>query len=351
MPTKTNSEQKPSELGYRMPAEWELHEATWLAWPHDQKTWPDQLDEIEAAYIEIIDYLHVGEVVRILVDNAQAEEEAAQKLKARGINRNVTFHKIETDSIWIRDYGPIFITREGGTLSSTNWLFNVWGGKYHYSKDKQVASKLAQALNIKPFEADLILEGGSIDVNGQGTLLTTEECLLNPNRNPHLKRKQIEQYLKDFLNVKKIIWLGKGIEGDDTDGHIDEVARFVSADKIVVSVSQDPNSYNHQVLTDNWKRLEQETNQEGKKFQLTQLPMPTQIKTGKLTLPGSYTNFYIGNACVLTPIFGDQNDTRALGILKDLFPTRKVVGIPAIPLIYGQGAIHCMTQQEPSHAA
>ena len=182
MPTKTNSK-KPSELGYRLPAEWEPHEATWLAWPHDRQTWPNELEEIEAAYIEIIEYLHAGEVVRILVDNEQAEEAAAQKLKERGINRNVTFHHIETNSIWIRDYGPIFL-KKVNQVSAVNWQFNAWGGKYNYPQDKQAAAKLTQNLNIQPFEADLVLEGGSIDVNGEGVLLTTEECLLNPNRNP-----------------------------------------------------------------------------------------------------------------------------------------------------------------------
>lgn len=339
----------PSQLGYRLPAEWEKHEATWLAWPHDLETWPEQLHEIEAVYLEMIKHLHRGEKVHILVDHLQAQEYVLKKLKERGITQNISVHMIETNSIWIRDYGPMFVT-SGDELSIMKWRFNAWGEKYAYQKDNLVSSKLAKVLNLKQFEADFVLEGGSIDVNGQGTLMTTEECLLNPNRNPDLKRKQIEQYLKDYLEVKKIIWLGKGIEGDDTDGHIDEVARFVAEDKILMSVSQDIKSYNHQVLAENWKRLSQETDQVGGHFQLIELPLPGPIRVGELTLPGSYTNFYIANKCVLMPIFGDQNDAKALGILKDLFPGRNVIGISAVPLIYGQGAIHCMTQQEPFYA-
>ena len=350
MHTKINSGQKPSELGFRMPAEWEPHEATWLAWPHDLETWPTQLEEVEAAYVEMIEPLHLDEKVRILVDNVQSEDYVFKKLKERGITKNIDFHRIETDSIWIRDYGPIFLTQAGRNLSLLHWIFNAWGGKYPCQKDNLVPSKLAEILNVKRFEADVILEGGSVDLNGEGILMTTEECLLNSNRNPHLGQKQIEQHLKYFLGVKKIIWLGKGLEGDDTDGHIDEIARFVAADTIVINTDQDGQSYNHKILTENRRRLKNETDENGKPFRLIELPVPRKMKAEKFVLPASYTNFYIGNKCVLTPIFSDPNDTQALGILKDLFPGRNVIGIPAVPLIYGQGAIHCMTQQEPVHA-
>ena len=336
---------------FRMPAEWEPHEATWLAWPHDLETWPKQIEEIETLYIEIIRQLHVGEKVNILVDDTQTEDHVSKKLREYDIVKNVVLHMIETDSIWVRDYGPTFATQNNGSKSLIKWKFNAWGGKYSYQKDRLVSSKLARILNLKPFETDLVLEGGSIDVNGSGVLMTTEECLLNPNRNPQLKREQIEQSLKNFLGVKKIIWLGKGIEGDDTDGHVDEIARFVSTNKIVIGMDRDENPYNYQVLIENRKRLRNTTDEDGKPFEIIEVPMPSKVRAGKLTLPASYVNFYIGNKCVLVPIFNDKNDTKALGILRDLFPKRNVVGIPAVPLIYGQGAIHCMTQQEPAHAA
>ena len=347
MRTKINL--TPAQLGFRMPAEWETHEATWLSWPRDLETWP-RLEEVEATYVEIIEQLHTGEKVHILVENAECEDRILKILRERGVTKNINSHVVDTDSIWIRDYGPMFISH-ANNLSMINWSFNAWGRKYPYQKDKLVPGKLAEILNIKQFKADLVLEGGSIELNGEGTLMTTEECLLNPNRNPGLRREQIEECLKDFLGARKIIWLGKGIEGDDTDGHIDEVARFVAPDKIVINTNQDANSYNHKVLKENWQRLQNETTPGGKCFQLIELPMPERIVSGKMTLPGSYTNFYIGNKCVLVPIFSDKKDTKALGILKDLFSDRNVVGIPAIPLIHGQGAIHCMTQQEPAHAA
>lgn len=335
---------------FRMPAEWEPHETTWLAWPHDLDTWPNQIEEIEALYVEIIQQLHVGEKINILVDNKQAEDNASRKLRARGITQNVFFHVIETNSMWIRDYGPTFVVNSG-SKSMIQWRFNAWGDKYPYQKDQLVPSKVANILNVKSFEADLILEGGSIDINGDGILMTTEECLLNINRNPHLKKEQIEQSLKKFFGAKKIIWLRKGLEGDDTDGHIDEIARFVSPNKIIISTEHEANSYNQEVLAEDRKRLNNATDENGKPFEIIELPMPNKIKAGKLTLPASYANFYIANKCVLVPIFNDKNDTKALGILKDLFPGRNVVGIPAVTLIYGQGAIHCITQQEPAYAA
>ncbi len=345
-----NPQQTPAQQGYRMPAEWEPHEATWLAWPHDLETWPNELEQVEAAFIQIIEALHAGEKVRILVDDRQTEERVRQQLKERSVT-NVLFHTIETNSLWTRDYGPIFLTQKGKKKALIHWLFNAWGGKYAFDKDKLVPAEIAKILNVEAFRADLVLEGGSIDVNGKGTLMTTEECLLNLNRNPHVNQKQTEQFLRDYLGVKKIIWLGKGIEGDDTDGHIDEVARFVAPGKIVISSDSNEGSYNQRILSENLERLKRETDQDGKPFDLIKLPAPRKIKTGKFTLPASYTNFYIGNTCVLVPKFNDEHDDQAIEIFRNLFPERKIVGISAIPLIYGQGAIHCMTQPEPADAA
>lgn len=334
-----------------MPAEWAPHEATWLAWPHDYDTWPQEIHDVETAYLQMIAELHQDENVRILVGSTREEDAVLKKCKERGISKNISLYLVPTNSVWIRDYGPLFVTHSGGNKAVVNCQFNAWGKKYHsFKQDDEVPSKIAQFLNLTQFKADLILEGGSIDVNGEGTLLTTEECLLNPNRNPNMNRKTIEQFLKDFFGIKKIIWLGRGIEGDDTDGHIDEVARFAAADKIVLNSDQTGHAANDRHMKDNWQRLKYETGQNGKPLELVALPMPKRMEHNGTALPGSYTNFYIGNGCVLVPSFKDPNDGKALSILRDLFPKRRVVGVPAIPLIYGQGAIHCATQQEPNAA-
>lgn len=337
---------------FRLPAEWERHEATWFSWPHDLETWPKHLGEVEVCYIDMIEALHQGEKVHILVNDLASEEHVADCLKERGITKNFFIHQIETDSIWIRDYGPIFTKHSSGQIALTDWTFNAWGNKYQkYKADNEIPAQLAKILKFQHFKIDMVLEGGSIEANGKGTLLTTEECLLNPNRNPFLNRQTIEQYLKDFLGVTKIIWLEKGIAGDDTDGHIDEVARFVGPNKILVGYEENPRALDYQAFQENWNRLKNATDQDEKPMELIPVPMPKKVEVSPTVLPTSYTNFYVGNSCVLVPIFGDPNDTKALGILKDLFPARTVIGIPAIALIYGQGAIHCVTQQEPIHAA
>ena len=337
----------PSAMGYRMPAEWESHKATWLAWPHDLETWPDQLAKIEATYLEVIEHLYLDEEVHILVEDGEAEEYVSKKLRQNGITKNIFTHPIKTDSPWIRDYGPLFLVRKQGGLAFAKWHFNAWGRKYPFQKDNCVSDKLASTIQTQTFRAGIVLEGGSIDVNGAGTGVATEQCLLNPNRNPLLGRKEIEQYLNDFLDIRHLIWLGKGIAGDDTDGHVDEVARFAAPRTVICTIEHNQSDQNFKVLKENYERLCESTDQDGSRLNVVRFPMPEKIEIRGIRFPASYVNFYIANKFVLVPTYHQKNDAAALGILKDLFPDRDVVGIFCVPLVYGQGALHCITQQQP----
>lgn len=340
----------PRKLGYRMPAEWEPHEATWLSWPHDLETWPRELEELETTYVEIIKHLHDGEKVRILVSDRSEEKRVFKLLREKGIENNIFIHEIPTDSPWIRDYGPVFINhQEAGSQGLIDWTFNAWGGKYaSFDRDDAVPGQIARLFKVQKFGSDLVMEGGAIETNGSGTGLVTEQCLLNPNRNPSLGREDIEQILKEFLDLKQIIWLGEGIAGDDTDGHVDEIARFVSADTICAVSEKNSNDENFRALRENWFRLSEALDLNGNSFRLVALPMPEKIERRGKRFPASYANFYVGNKAVLVPTFGQKSDSATLGILRELFPDRKVAGIDAIPLVYGQGALHCITQQQPA---
>ena len=353
--------QKGSET-CRMPAEWELHEATWLSWPHDQETWPRDLSELESVYLEMIQYLHTGEKVNILAEDKKSADAILKKLLARGISKNVFIHLIKTNSPWIRDYGPIFVGKKGERIV-TDWMFNAWGKKYApFDQDDSVPERMSRLMNLEHFPVPMVLEGGSVEVNGLGTCITTKECLLHPNRNPNFppnkmadppfslaeRKKEIEKNLSEFLGSRNTIWLQGGIAGDDTDGHVDEVARFVDSHTIVAALEEDSLDPNHQVLKENRNLLSKAQDQDGNPFKIIDLPMPKPIERNQTRFPASYLNFYIANECVLVPVFGDKNDTKALGILKSLFSARMVIGIPAFPLVYGQGAIHCITQQEPA---
>ena len=347
-PSALNLGRSPHKLGYRMPAEWELHEATWLSWPQDRETWPQELEQVEAAYLEIIKHLHEGEQIRILVHGKAEEGRVSKWLREKGIKGNVFFHEIPTDSPWIRDYGPTFISNQMGSQGLVDWQFNAWGRKYDsFGRDDAVPGQIARLLDIQKFRSDLVMEGGAVEVNGRGVCLVTEECLLNPNRNPSLDRTEIEGVLKDFLGLEQVIWLGEGIAGDDTDGHIDELARFVSQGIIAVALEENLDDENFKPLQENWNRLSRALDQNGKPFKLVALPMPEKIEMNGKRFPASYANFYMGNQAVLVPTFRQKSDSKALGILAELFPDRKVVGIDAIPLVYGQGALHCITQQQP----
>jgi len=293
------------------------------------------------------------EVVNLLVDDAGAEASVRARSDFASA-RNLRFHQTVTVDSWIRDYGPNFLINDQGMLGYNDWVFNAWGNKYEELKrDSAIPSRLDSVLSAQRFEPGIVMEGGSIEVNGAGVVLTTEQCLLNPNRNPNLSQSEIEQYLKDYLGVAKVLWLGEGIVGDDTDGHIDDIARFVSPTTIVCAVEDDPADPNYVILQDNLNRLERMTDANGNAFEIVTLPMPGVI-AGESTdsrnldrLPASYANFYIANEVVLAPVFGHENDERAIGTLTKLFPARRVMPINCEPLVWGMGTIHCVTQQQP----
>jgi len=349
---KENSSPKPAEMGFRMPAEWEAHEGTWLSWPKDPITWPEQINQVENIFGNMVEILTQHEKVHLLVNDAKSEEHVRKKLYSKKfLEKNLEILHIPTVDSWIRDYGPNFLVRENGgqkELAFNHWIFNAWGGKYtELMADTCIPEKIAPLLKKQVFKPGIVLEGGSIDVNGTGLCLTTEQCLLTPTRNPHLNREQIENYLKDYLHLEKVIWLGEGIVGDDTDGHIDDIVRFVSEDTVICAVEEDAHDENYPMLQDNLKRLKQATDEKGKKLNVIPFPMPGIVSYETDRLPASYANFYIANEVVLTPIFGHKNDNRALDILKELFPKREVIGLRCEDLVVGLGAIHCVTQQQP----
>ena len=342
----------PAALGYAMPAEWACHRATWLSWPSNLETWPTQLEKVREIWVRMVCALAAHEQVYLLVGNEQAEQEVTARLRAAKCPlANVTLPRIPTVDVWMRDYGPTFVTRRAldAPLAFNDWIFNGWGDKYRaYQEDERVARAVAELLKVPVFDHKIVLEGGSIEVNGAGTCLTTEQCLLNRNRNPHLSRKEIEQVLKSSLGVAHVIWLGEGIVGDDTDGHIDDIARFVNPTTVACIVEANTRDENYAFLQDNYERLQGARDQNGNKLETVILPCPAPVYYEGARLPASYANFYIANEIVLVPIFDDGNDKTALGVLQDLFAERKVIGLRCNEVVAGLGAIHCVTQQEPA---
>ena len=343
----------PAELGFKMPAEWRPHESTWLSWPKDPVTWPGRVPRVQEIFIEMMAALTAHETVNLLVDDHETENTVKDRCRFASAS-NIRFHQIKTVDSWIRDYGPNFIVNAERGLAFNDWRFNAWGNKYEDLKqDDQIPAVLETYLKVPRFEPGIVMEGGSIDVNGNGCVLTTEQCLLNKNRNPDLNQKEIEQHLKDYLGVAKVLWLGEGIVGDDTDGHIDDIARFVDRNTIVCAVEEDPEDANYELLHDNLKRLSLMTDEAGNPFEIITLPMPGIIggastDTRNLDrLPASYANFYIANKVVLAPVFGHENDERAISTLQRIFSDRRVVPINCEPLVWGMGTIHCVTQQQP----
>ncbi len=346
-------QETPAALGFYMPAEWRPHAATWLTWPKDPETWPERVSQVEEIYLQMIAALTPHEIVNLLVDDEATEQTVRQRCTFASVE-NLRFHHIPTVDSWIRDYGPNFIVDGKGAIAFNDWIFNAWGNKYESLKqDDGVPRLLEPGLNLRRFEPGIVLEGGAIDVNGAGCVLTTEQCLLNPNRNPQLSREEIEDYLKQYLGISKVLWLGEGIVGDDTDGHIDDIARFVSPNIIVFALEEDPEDANYELLQDHLARLKSMTDANGRPFRIVALPMPgviggTSTDTRNLDrLPASYANFYIANKVVLAPIFGHANDARAIETLQQVFTDRRVVPINCEPLVWGMGTIHCVSQQQP----
>jgi agmatine deiminase len=334
-----------------MPAEWAPHDATWLSWPHNVDTWPEQLEAVKDIWAQMAAAISPGEKVRLLVNDAAEKKEATKQIVRYGARiENIEFVEIPTVDVWMRDYGPTFVTRPGreAPLAFNDWIFNGWGNKYaSYTDDDSVAKAIAKRLDLPVFAHDVVLEGGSIEGNGAGTCLTTEQCLLNPNRNPRLNKTDLESFLKANLGVDHILWLGDGIVGDDTDGHIDDIARFVDEKTVLCAVEDDAGDENYAPLQENYERLQGARDQNGAKLALVTLPMPGKVAYRGTRLPASYANFYIANDAVLVPTYNHPNDGRALGILAELFPARKIVPLPSTDVVIGLGAMHCVTQQQP----
>ena len=339
----------PRKLGYFMPAEWEPHDAIWLSWPHNRNTFP-HLKEVEDGYMRFIAAVSESEHVELFVPNPLINRMVKTRIRSAGVDLSkVTIRTITYSDVWIRDYGPTFVINPAlGKAAMVRWDFNAWGRKYEDQiADGNVPGDINRWLDLPVFKPGIILEGGSIDTNGKGTVLTTRACLLNKNRNPSLSQGEIEQYLKEFLGITKIIWLNRGLEGDDTDGHIDDIARFVSPTTIVCAYEENPDDGNYAALKENYEILSKATDQDNKPFTLVKLPMPASVDCDGERVPASYTNFYIGNTAVIVPVFGDKNDEAAIRILQEVFPDRIVTGINARAMIEGFGAFHCASQQQP----
>lgn len=342
----------PQKLGFRMPAEWEQHSAVWLAWPYDKIDFPNGVEEVEKTYVRFIDAIHESEDVGLLVLNQEMQNRAADMLqKSRVDLSKINFHIADYFSFWMRDTAPLFVVnRQIKELAVVKWVFNAWGNKYmEFLVDDKVVHQMNTWMKLKMFEPGIVMEGGSLEVNGQGTLMTTLSCLLNKNRNPNLSKNEIEKYLSDYLGVKHFIWLKDGITGDDTDGHIDDMVRFVGVDTVLCSYEENEIDENYEPLKENYNILIKSKDQDGKPLNIIKLPMPARLDdvTGR-RLPASYANFYIGNTVVLVPIFNDPNDKKALDIIQSCFPNRKIIGIDARDLVFALGTFHCMSQQQPA---
>ncbi|HSE35930.1 MAG TPA: agmatine deiminase family protein [Blastocatellia bacterium] len=348
----------PSSMGFRMPAEWQPHEATWIGWPHNRTDWPGKFTTVPWVYGEIVRKLTPGEIVRIIVNSETHEARARRVLRRVGVDPSrVEFFRFPTNRGWTRDFGPMFVKRDDkrAEVAIVRFRFNAWAKYEDWKKDDRVAERAARALGRRIFRAqvnehDVVLEGGAIDVNGRGTLIATEECLLDQtvqSRNPALSREDIESAVREYLGARNVLWLGRGIEGDDTHGHVDDLCRFVNSNTVVICCEENSRDYNHSILEENIERLKSMRLEDGARINVVPIPMPAPLMFSGQRLPASYANFYIANSAVLVPTFNDPKDRVALGILSELIPDRPVVGIHAVDLVWGLGTLHCMTQQQP----
>jgi len=354
---KTSAQTKtPHALGFRMPAEWEPHEATWLAWPHELTDWPGKFAPIPWAFAEIVRHLSQVERVYLLVEDRAAESRVRSMLKKSGANLDaIDFFRIPTDRGWMRDSGPICVRNEAGEVAYNHFVFNGWGKYSNHKKDAVAVAKVNQKLKRRTWQPEhkgrrVVLEGGSIDVNGRGTLLTTEECLQSKvqERNPGFTKEDYAQVFREYFGVTNVLWLENGIAGDDTHGHVDDLARFVNPSTVVTIVEDDPRDANYAPLQENLALLKTMRDQYGKPLRVQTLPMPAAVNFDGFRLPASYANFYIANKIVIVPTFNDSNDSVALNTLAGLFPDRQVVGVACRDLVLGLGTLHCMTQQQPA---
>lgn len=343
--------QTPKELGYQFPAEWAKHEATWLSWPHKEESWPGKINSIYPIYAEFIKILTQGEKVRINVNSEKMKIDALRWLNACQTDLGrVEFFIHPSNDAWCRDHGPAFLVHQKtGRKAIVDWGYNAWGGKYPpFDLDDVIPTQIAKHYHLPLFLPGIVMEGGSVDFNDKGTILTTTACLLNKNRNPHLSQAQIEQYLYDYYGAEQILWLGDGIVGDDTDGHIDDITRFVNTDTVVTAVEENRNDENYELLQENLRTLKSMRLLDGKQLNIVELPMPSAVVYEDQRLPASYANFYIGNNAVIVPTYRDKNDDKALAILSQCFPDRKVIGLDSTDIIWGLGSFHCLSQQEPA---
>ncbi|MEC3878894.1 agmatine deiminase family protein [Parapedobacter sp. 10938] len=342
----------PKKLGYYFPAEWHPHRATWLSWPHKEASWPGKLEAVYAPYSAFIREVSLGEQVCINVVDQAMETTATALLVAAGVDMaNIRFYHHPTDDAWCRDHGPAFLINREETVGKAivDWGYNAWGNKYPpYEQDDVIPTLVGKALNLPVFHPGIVMEGGSVDFNGEGTVLTTKACLLNENRNPQLTQEQIEAYLHEYYGISQVLWLGDGIVGDDTDGHIDDITRFVNADTVVTVIEENRTDENYNILQENLQLLKGMRLENGKPLHIIELPMPTPVVFDGQRLPASYANFYIANAAVIVPTYRDEkNDQKALDVLATCFPDRKIVGIDSTDIIWGLGSWHCLSQQEP----
>ena len=336
----------PRTLGFRMPAEWAPHDATWLSWPRsDCVSFRGELDGVLLTFAEMARVISQFEPVRISVTDIQMEANVRAFLSGRNVPlANIGFHHVPTNEPWCRDHGPTLVARDN-EVAVVDWTYNAYGGKFRpFDSDDAVPRVIAGQLGLRLFQPGIVLEGGSIDVNGTGAVLVTEACLLHPNRNPNLTRAEIEKHLRDFLGAMDVLWLGRGLNGDDTDGHVDDLTRFVTPDTVVTAVEPDPQDANYAALQDNLARLRAMPLIK----RIIELPMPSPVTWRGQRQPASYANFYIANGLVLAPIFGNPHDAQALAILRELFPTRRVIGLDSRAVICGGGSFHCLTQQQPA---
>lgn len=340
----------PKQHNFFFPAEWHIHDATWLSWPHKEASWPGKIESIYKPYIEFIKIISSGEVVHINVVNEIMKNDVTQRLQNADADLSKIFlHIHPTNDAWCRDHGPAFlINKHHSDKIILDWAYNAWGGKYPpFDLDDDIPTLIAKQLNLPVYYPGIIMEGGSVDFNGSGTVLTTTQCLLNQNRNPHLNKTQIESYLENYYGVSQVLWLEEGIVGDDTDGHIDDITRFVNEDTVVTVVEDNKHDENYELLKQNLNDLKKMRLLNGKPLNIVELPMPQPVIFEDQRLPASYANFYIANSAVIVPTFRCENDDKALSILTDCFRDRKVVGIDSTDIIWGLGSFHCLSQQEP----